>query len=283
MKEHRLFDYFGEPVFEYSLSDAIKDGHLTKYHYYPILVDLNEEETDEYWEITQKMSGYFSRDEKGALPDFIKTLLIKRTRLLSGARNKMDALRKAIESLGEKKLKFEKALIYCGDGKVVDDSNDYLRNIEEVTDLLYRMGYLVKKITYEENREQRDASVEALKHGEIQGLVAIRCMDEGIDIPDARLGFIMASSTNPRQFVQRRGRLLRTATGKKYAYIFDFVVNPPDLSNYAPAGKDYKKIEKNMFKRELERITEFCNDAENGPVAMNQLRHIRDRYNLLGY
>ena len=145
------------------------------------------------------------------------------------------------------------------------------------------MNFRVNKITYEEDRDQRDAAVNSLKSGEIQALVAIRCMDEGIDIPDARLGFIMASSTNPRQFVQRRGRLLRKATGKKYAHIFDFVVSPPDLSPYSPDDNSYKKVERNLFKRELERIKEFCNDAENGPVAMGKLRQVRDRYNLLGY
>ena len=279
-----LFDYFGEPVFEYSLKDAIDDGHLTRYFYYPILVDLTENETDEYWDITQKLSRYHSKDEKGGLPEFMKNLLIKRTRLLSGARNKMDLLRQTIDKLEDQDLIFEKALVYCGDVSVIDEeSNERLRNIEEVTQLLYEMNFRVNKITYEEDRDQRDAAVNSLKSGEIQALVAIRCMDEGIDIPDARLGFIMASSTNPRQFVQRRGRLLRTATGKKYAHIFDFVVSPPDLSHYSPDDYSYKKVERNLFKRELERIKEFCNDAENGPVAMGKLRQIRDRYNLLGY
>jgi superfamily II DNA or RNA helicase len=279
-----LFDYFGEPVFEYSLKDAINDGHLTRYFYYPILIDLTEEETDEYWDITQKLSRYHSNDEKGGLPEYMKNLLIKRTRLLSGARNKMDSLKETIENLEDHELVFEKALVYCGDVSVIDeDSNERLRNIEEVTQLLYEMNFKVNKITYEEDREQRDVAVNALKSGEIHSLVAIRCMDEGIDIPDARLGFIMASSTNPRQFVQRRGRLLRKAKGKKYAHIFDFVVRPPDLSLYSPDGHSYKKVERNLFKRELERIKEFCNDAENGPVAMGKLREIRDRYNLLGY
>ena len=279
-----LFDYFGDPVYEYSLRDAIRDKHLTRYYYYPILVDLTEEETDEYWEITQQLSRYYSRGEKGDLPEFMKTLLIRRSRLLSGARNKMDSLRQAIESLGEHNLTFEKALVYCGDGKVIEEeSNEHLRNIEEVTELLYKMNFRVKKITFEENRTERDSAVNALKTGEVHSLVAIRCMDEGIDIPDARLGFIMASSTNPRQFIQRRGRLLRKATGKKFAHIFDFIVNPPDLSPYSTDNFTFKKVERNLFKRELDRINEFCQDAENGPVALANLRELRDRYDLLGY
>ena len=80
-----------------------------------------------------------------------------------------------------------------------------------------------------------------------------------------------------------KAEALRKAKGKKYAHIFDFVVRPPDLSLYSPDEHSYKKVERNLFKRELERIKEFCNDAENGPVAMGKLREIRDRYNLLGY
>jgi superfamily II DNA or RNA helicase len=276
-----LFDYFGEPVFEYSLKDAIDEGHLTKYHYHPVLVDLTEEETDQYWEITQKLSRYHSSDEQGNLPDFMKTLLIQRARLLSGARNKMDCLRNTIQNLGD--LPFDKALVYCGDSSSVDgDTSETLRNIDEVTQLLHDMEFRVNKITFEENREQRDSFIGDLKAGKIHALVAIRCMDEGIDIPDARLGFIMASSTNPRQFIQRRGRLLRTARGKRLANIYDFIVRPPDLTPYSPDEMAFR-VEKKLFKRELARISEFCQDAENGPVAFASLRELRDRYNLLDH
>lgn len=279
-----LFKYFGPPVFEYSLSDAIRDEHLTPYYYYPILIDLTEDETDDYWEITQQISTFYTKEDDGVLPEIVKNLLIKRTRLLSGARNKMSALRKSIEDLQSQNLKFEKALVYCGDVSSMDEnSNKRIRNIEEVMQSLHEMNFQVKKITCDEGREERDEAVNALKEGSVHGLVAIRCMDEGIDIPDARLGFIMASSTNPRQFVQRRGRLLRKANGKKFAHIFDFVVKPPDLSSYSNDEKNYKKVERSLFKRELERIKEFCDDALNGPVAMSGLRAIKDEYDLLGY
>ena len=279
-----LFDYFGEPVYEYSLGDAIREGHLTRYYYYPILVDLTEQETDEYWEITQQLSKYYSKDTDGKLPSFVENLLIRRARLLTGAQNKMQTLRSEIQNLGLKNLKFEKALVYCGDVNSIDPRFDEpLRNIDQVCELLYELNYKVKKITCDESREERDYAVELLKTGNIDALVAIRCMDEGIDIPDARIGFITASSTNPRQFVQRRGRLLRKAKGKDFAHIFDFVIMPPDLSPYCRDENVYRKVERNFFKRELDRIDEFCSDAYNGPVASSIFNKLKDKFNLFGY
>jgi superfamily II DNA or RNA helicase len=111
--------------------------------------------------------------------------------------------------------------------------------------------------------------------------VAIRCLDEGIDIPEARLGFLLASSTNPRQFVQRRGRLLRRAPGKDRAVIYDFIVRPPDFGS-ADTDRDFN-AERRLFRRELERILDFCASAENGPAALNQLHDLRLQYNLLAH
>lgn len=94
------------------------------------------------------------------------------------------------------------------------------------------------------------------------------------------MGFLLASSTNPRQFVQRRGRLLRRAPGKTRAVIYDFIVQPPDFGS-SDEDKDFN-LERRLFRRELERILDFCATAENGPAALNQLHDLRLRYNLIG-
>jgi superfamily II DNA or RNA helicase len=111
-------------------------------------------------------------------------------------------------------------------------------------------------------------------------VVAIRCLDEGIDLPDLRMGFLLASSTNPRQFVQRRGRLLRKAEGKQFAEIYDFVIAPPEPEPDGDA--DSFNLERSLFRRELKRIEEFCATADNGPEAQLALQDIRNSFNTLG-
>jgi superfamily II DNA or RNA helicase len=137
----------------------------------------------------------------------------------------------------------------------------------------------VRNFTYRESPQEREEILRDLSSGFLDGVVAIRCLDEGIDLPDLRMGFLLASSTNPRQFVQRRGRLLRNAPGKKHAVIFDFIVAPPDFGG--GEDTDAFNMERRFFQRELARIVEFCRMAENGPVALQNIQKIRTTYNLL--
>jgi superfamily II DNA or RNA helicase len=158
------------------------------------------------------------------------------------------------------------------------------RQIRVVTRLLGEEHNLrVRKFTCEESTEEREEIISRLGNGELNAVVAIRCLDEGIDIPDARMGFFLASSTNPRQFIQRRGRLLRRSdhTGKKRAIIYDFIVRPPDLGGSISDGAF--NLERNMFQRELVRILEFCESAENGPSALLDLHPLRLQYNMLAH
>ena len=141
-------------------------------------------------------------------------------------------------------------------------------------------GFRVRKFTCDEGVEDRESILTALRDGSLDAVVAIRCLDEGIDLPDVRMGFLLASSTNPRQFIQRRGRLLRRAAGKTRAIIYDFIVQPPDFGGEAN-DKSFN-LERKLFRRELERVLEFCASAENGPVSLNKLNDLRLRYNLLG-
>ena len=124
-----------------------------------------------------------------------------------------------------------KAIFYCGDGRTTDSiSDDEVRQIQAVARLLGKNhGLRVRNFTYRESPQEREEILRDFDSGFLDGIVAIRCLDEGIDLPDLKMGFLLASSTNPRQFVQRRGRLLRNAAGKNRAIIYDFIVQPPDL------------------------------------------------------
>lgn len=271
--------YFGKVVYDYPLARAIADGHLCPYRYYPVLVALTDAETDAYVEITAKLARFFPYgDREDDLEQAALRLLIKRARLLAGAVDKLEALDRLIGALPEPP---RQALFYCGDGRTTDAiAADEVRQIQAVARLLgEKHGLRVRNFTYRETPQEREEILRDLGSGFLDGVVAIRCLDEGIDLPELRMGFLLASSTNPRQFVQRRGRLLRNAPGKTRAIIYDFIVRPPDLGG----GLDDEafNLERAFFQRELRRIVEFCRMAENGPEALHSLRELRLNYHLL--
>ncbi len=220
---------------------------LCRYMYYPVLVDLSEEEAEQYWSLTLKISrAMVMRDEADGrkMPEELKALLMKRARLLGSAKSKLPALANALRSLTNP---LSRAIVYCGDGRV--------------------------------ESEEREEILGLLRDGTIDAAVAIRCLDEGIDIPEVRMGFILASSTNPRQFILRRGRLLRKAHGKSRAEIWDFIVRPPDFGGQMDDGAF--NIERRLFLRELLRIVDFCRTADNGDAALNTLAELRHHYNVM--
>jgi DNA phosphorothioation system restriction enzyme len=274
-----VIEYFGKVIYEYTLDQAIAEGRLCPYRYYPVLVDLTESEAEEYAEISAKLARIMpAADRDDDIEQAAMRLLIKRARLLGGAANKMTALDKLISSLPERP---HKAIFYCGDGRTTDSiTDDEVRQIQAVARLLgEKHGLRVRNFTYRETAQERDEILRDLASGFLDGVVAIRCLDEGIDLPDLRMGFLLASSTNPRQFVQRRGRLLRNASGKSRAIIYDFIVAPPDYGG--DQDDDAFNMERGFFRRELTRIVEFCQMAENGPEALGSLRELRIKHNLL--
>ena len=273
-----LFDYFGKIVFEFSLARAIQEKFLTPYDYHPIVVNLTEEEAVSYMELTRQIGRALAGSGDG-LSENAKYLLIKRARLIGAARNKLVELDKLISGM---ETKPKRALFYCGDGRALEDAqnNDEAdRQIESVCALLGRTHDMrIASFTYEEDKEEREQILRMMRQDELDGIVAIRCLDEGIDLPALECGFILASSSNPRQFIQRRGRLLRKSDGKKKAVIYDFVVAPPETD----PDDDTFNIERRMFKSELKRIDEFCETALNRYKASAVVLGLRERYNLLG-
>jgi DNA phosphorothioation system restriction enzyme len=275
-----LTDYFGKAVFTYDLAQAIRDRNLCPYYYHPILVDLSDDESLEYQELSTQIGQLMARqDKKDPLSQGIKMLLLKRARLMASAEGKIPALRRVLHDLKEEGHPVSRALFYCGDGQVDDPSDDdrMMRQMDAVTKLVgSEAGLRVARFSHSESMARREQLLSEVKSNRLDGLVAIRCLDEGIDLPDIRMGFILASSTNPRQFIQRRGRLLRKAEGKNHAEIWDFIVTPPpswDDDNY-----NYERV---MLTRELRRVQEFCKTAINAESAAHVLLDLKRRYNLL--
>ena len=274
-----VLSYFGGVVYEYTLAQAIADGRLCQYRYYPIPVELTDKEIDAYEEISAKLSKFFYGEDIDAdLNQVAMQLLIKRARILGSAVNKLKALSDVLSLLPEKP---QKAIFYCGDGRTTDAiTDDEVRQIQAVARLIGERHELrVRNFTFRESTQEREEILRDLSAGFLDGVVAIRCLDEGIDLPELRMGFLLASSTNPRQFIQRRGRLLRNSPGKNRAIIYDFFVRPPDFGGNQDDA--FFNMERSFFQKELTRIVEFCRMAENGHEALHTLHDLRLKYNLL--
>jgi len=258
---------------EFTLKDAIAQGALVHYLYYPILVELTESETERYLELTRRIGRAIARGADPEDDEGLAALLNQRARLVGAAANKLDALQDLMRS----RLHTRHTLFYCGDGSVEGDtSEETQRQVAAVARLLGRdLGYRVNTYTAETTLEEREELRRQFEAGELQGLVAIRCLDEGVDIPAIETAVILASSGNPRQFIQRRGRVLRPHPNKQRATIFDMIVLPPEL------GRETSEIERNFLKKELTRFVEFADLADNAGEARMQLLDLQRRYGLL--
>ena len=282
-----LLDYFGKIVIDFGLKEALSPeaNCLTPYYYHPHIVDLTENEAYEYIEISQKLGnlmhgGIDNASQKNRdKPGLIEMLLLRRARICASAYNKTAKL---FELIKEQYRNKSHILIYCGDGQVEDEAQDAgtIKQTKLVLkELGKELGMKVHPFTSEESMEEREDIKYRFASGSLQVIVAIRCLDEGVNIPATQTAFILASSTNPRQFIQRRGRVLRKSPDKEYAVIHDFIIAPPGFDLYS--NEDTFNIERNLFAKELKRINEFAGLALNGAQAKRSLLDIREKYNLL--
>lgn len=287
-----LFRYFGEGiVFEYPLSKAIEEGDLCEYYYIPHIVELTPEEEEEYLRLSRKIARLAAgMDENIGDADLqdtpgLKQALFKRARILGTAERKLERL---IDLLSTEK-EVTHTLVYCGDGSVEDDvSGRTKRHVDATVESLRRdLDIRARRFTARESQSERQELLDGFANGEIEALVAIRCLDEGVDIPSTRTAYILASSSNPRQFVQRRGRILRQAENKPYAVIHDFVVAPPMGALQDESAEEFS-AERSLIQKELQRVELFAESARNHPDAdvdgiptsERTLQSLKETYNL---
>ena len=194
-------------------------------------------------------------------------LLLKRARIVAGAKSKLDALR----GLMQKYKNDTHMLVYCGATRVQDfgadtseTDEDGERQIVAVSKILGKeFGMKVTHFTSNESAEEREIIKRRFSTSDpYQAIVAIKCLDEGVNIPSIRTAFILASTTNPKEYIQRRGRVLRLAKDKPYAIIYDFVTLTRPLDEVNPYSPDYN-CERSLARRELLRLKEF------GDIALN--------------
>ena len=263
-----LLGYFtGGIVYEYGIDAAIEAGYLTPYHYVPHIIELTDEEADRYVDISRRLgrrlaAGADLDDDEG-----VEHLLFRRARLIAAAAGKLTVLRRLLEATDDHRH----SLVYCGDGRIgTEDDGEGDRQIDAVTRMVGReLDIATHRFTYSEDQAERRRLLAGFDEGDIEVLVAIRCLDEGVDVPATRTAYILASTTNPRQFIQRRGRILRRHPGKRTALIHDFVVRPP-ARRLRGVGDDLFELERTLVRREVRRVRTFERSALNHPDAPPQ-------------
>nr|WP_172957538.1 DNA phosphorothioation system restriction enzyme [Aphanothece sacrum] len=267
-----LLSYFGKIIQpEFTLKDAIKKQALVSYLYYPIFVELTESEAFIYAKLTQRIGWALAKNERLINNENLTSLLMQRSRLIGTAENKLIALQELMKT----RLDTHHTLFYCGDGYIDNGTHNYQRQIEAVTRILgVELGYRVNTYTAETPLEEREKIRQQFERGDLQGLVSIRCLDEGVDIPEIQQAVILASTGNPHQFIQRRGRVLRPYPNKKQATIYDMIVMPPDLDRAT------WEVERNLLRKELKRFMEFAKIANNAEEASQKLMDIQEQYKL---
>ena len=261
-KGFELMSYFGGQVFDLPIEKALDKGFLVKYNYYPIFVYASDYEEDQFRKRSAQIAGCF-RNGVCIDPESLALHLRARLRIISMAQEKLERIDEILDQVKEK----NHFIVYCGDGKLYDESDDEIRHIQFVKKQLARRGLKASQFTASENMAERMDLVELFNDGDIDVLAAIRCLDEGINIPSITGALILSSNDDYREFVQRRGRILRTYGNKKSANIYDVIVLP---SFETPK----------MAEIELRRFYEYARLAINKDELLVQISTLANKYGL---
>ena len=253
-------------TFSYSMLKAIKNQNLSKYYYYPIFCSLEEDELKKYKSYSKRLLMNFD-DKTKTFSEEGKRLLIERKRIIHKAKNKLSKLSQLLNK--EENLKY--TFIYVPEGKEIDyekdeDLNEEVEDkkiIKEYLNVVIKSGYKARTVTGSQN--DRDKTLEKFKNGKINMLLAMKILDEGVDIPITRNAIFCSSTGNPRQFIQRRGRVLRKHETKEYSKIFDMVVIP-EMENQ---NNKESLMERNIVRSEILRVANFVYSSENKTDLMN--------------
>lgn len=287
----KLMDFFGcndNYTFEYSMADAIENGALCRYYYYPHVVRLTENEMSEYVELSKKIVKVIGlQDEESQ--EILKMLLLKRKRIIHKAANKLEVFKQILQKRMSEIRSLKYTLIYVPEGNKPDifeadifDKTDTItsdpeteRLIDDFTRIVRDMDshIVVRQFTSESN--DRDAMLKGFANGSIDVLTSMKCLDEGVDVPRSELAIFCASTGNPRQFIQRRGRVLRTHKDKRFAIIHDLVVIPDNVFD-----EECYNLEKSLVQSELCRVRDFASLSENLNDTYNELVGVLNHYNL---
>lgn len=269
-----LREYFGGASFQFSIREAQEtinpltgEPFLCPYEYHLVTIELTDDEAERYAELSLRISRLSHNDDDDASKERLEQLLRRRALIKKDAAEKLDRLDGLLDSINTDDM-----LVFTSPAR-----------IDEVEACLARHGVAAHRLTEKQGTRirqefgglsERDYLIQAFKDGVLQALVAIKCLDEGIDIPQASTAILLSSSTNPREYVQRVGRVIRRSPGKALAHIYDFVV-VPDWSRLELYGT--VETERKLFRQELVRIEDMRQNAANSADVLMLVRDLMGR------
>ena len=238
--------YFGNRSFEFSIKDALNTINpltgmpfLNHFYYYPCFVYLNDKELAKYKDYSRKIAVVKSQEDCDE--ELLNRFYIERAEILKNAEGKLVEVENIIDHLNQFE-KIQDTIIFAGH-----------KQIEDVLIMLGKKGIIRSKVTDEESTSkivgvhgntEREETIDQFRNGNVQVIVGMKCLDEGIDIKNARIAILMASSTNPREYVQRIGRVIRITKGKKPSIIYDLIVTTlqNDITNSKILAKEGNRV-----------------------------------------
>ena len=264
---------------------AIEEGILCKYYYYPHIVALSSLELDAYIEISKKLSKFFNTKTGSFDADeIVQKLLLKRKRIIHKAENKLQTTKDILQKRFNEEHNLSYTFIYVPEGNTVeitDDENESKGDIKLINQYTREIAKIDDSITVNQfisGMPDRNEILEQFKESKIQVIASMKCLDEGVDIPRAEHAIFCSSTGNPRQFIQRRGRILRKHRDKSIAIIHDLVV-VPDLSS-SSINSDTFNVERKLVEKELERVIYFASLSINPFETERVFAEVCSHYNL---
>ncbi len=263
----KILDYFKDVVFRYGLKEAIRDGWLTPYDYYMFFAYLTEDETKEYQKLTKKYSRGVHINKKTELEENrLMLILTERAKIVKKAQNKLNVFEKILSKLN-KENKLNSLLVYVEDEEQL---SEYLIMMDNF-DIEYR------KIDGSTKDEDREIILGDLSENKIDCVIAMKVLDEGVNIKRLSRAIFISSSGNSKQFIQRRGRILRKVHGKKIAEVYDICVLV-DTRNQR--DNEFRKVEEKVTASEFRRLAIFSISAHNKLDCYSQLEKVGKLLNI---
>lgn len=290
-----LMKFFGctdnDYTFTFSMQEAIDKGYLCRYDYYPHLVHLTDDEMDEYIRISHQLSKFYNHKNESFVSsdDMLVRLLLKRKRIIHKAVNKETVFREIMEQRYKEKGNLKYTLVYVPEGNHPDNNDaDLFTDTENISDdieadhIIDTYTQIVRNISptttvkkFISGIKERSSILDDFATGKLEVLTSMKCLDEGVDVPRSELAVFCASTGNPRQFIQRRGRILRNHPDKHKAVIHDLVVAPVINTN-----DECFVMERNLLRSELKRVRDFATMSENSDFAYKELDEVLSYYEL---
>jgi len=262
-----LLDYFTGLIFSFGLEEAIGE-YLTPYYYYPIPVEMTEEEFEDYIELTRRLNR-LRGDPEEPISDAALMVAIQRARIQNNSISKLRWLDENIEAGAD--ISF--TLFYVGE-RLFAQTLKLLGSDKRIR---------IHEFTQNQTNKQREDLLSRFASGDLQALVAMKCLDEGVDIPQTRNAYFLASSSVSREFIQRRGRVLRKAEGKEHARLYDLISTPPRVfTQLGKSSADYAAV-RAAFGREYRRLKEFANLSMNKYEALEPFFKIASSLDLITF